>query len=500
MNIKEQLDAGKSQSAPPPPDWTPKNFGELAPPPPDWTAIVQPGNLGEGLFKLDHLLGSGYQQNWVPGQLGGMPLGQTEAPGQSHPYWEQEQPSRSQGWAPGYNIMQEQGASGKPQKKKGGQSNKGSASGGQSAGHHGGSQPWMAGGPHAQSPPLSAGPGWFPSPQYITPTSPPGLPAGMPVHQSVPDFLSGEQRGVPVYPAVSEFQKGTPSHFNRGGKGKDRQQFAPNGGGYRANNAMDSQPHVGSGGGSGAPGQVRVNSKESTGKKGGRGGQRNQASTQPSLPTQVGTPSLPSSGTTRKGPGVQAGGDMYKRGVFVLPGAGLQQAEIANAQEGGDAANASSSTGKTENQNRHLGGGGPKRTDYNKKYGAATLAAESEDAPVAITTMMLRNIPCRKSAEDVMSHINQNGFETLYDFFYLPQDIQYRANLGYAFINFLRPEDAEMFKEKMNGYRFGCSGSAKACQVVPAHIQGLMNNLAAFKRTEVMRSNRKPFFSGVITI
>ena len=28
--------------------------------------------------------------------------------------------------------------------------------------------------------------------------------------------------------------------------------------------------------------------------------------------------------------------------------------------------------------------------------------------------------------------------------------------------------------------------------MVPAHVQGAVNNLQAFKRTEVMRSNRKP--------
>merc|ERR1719238_1068844 len=104
--------------------------------------------------------------------------------------------------------------------------------------------------------------------------------------------------------------------------------------------------------------------------------------------------------------------------------------------------------------------------------------------------MMLKNIPCRKSQEEVMLHIDHKGLGSRYDFFYLPRDVKFSANLGYAFINFLTPEDASKFQAELKEYRFPGSGSSKACIVVPAHVQGLMNNLSAFKRTEVMRSSR----------
>lgn len=99
-----------------------------------------------------------------------------------------------------------------------------------------------------------------------------------------------------------------------------------------------------------------------------------------------------------------------------------------------------------------------------------------------------------------MSTIDFEGFQGRYDFFYLPRDVKFRANLGYAFVNFLTPEDASQFQTRMDGYRFVSSGSSKACQVVAAHVQGVMNNLLAFKRTEVMRSNRKPYFSSVMAL
>lgn len=135
-------------------------------------------------------------------------------------------------------------------------------------------------------------------------------------------------------------------------------------------------------------------------------------------------------------------------------------------------------------------GGGPKRTDYAKRSTTSVTQATSNP----ITTMMLRHIPCRKTQEEVMSHIDSKGFQGRYDFLYLPSDTRCGANLGYAFVNFLTPEDAERFKNEMDGYRFSGCGSAKACAVNPAHVQGLQQNLATFKRMEVMRSARKPFF------
>jgi len=172
----------------------------------------------------------------------------------------------------------------------------------------------------------------------------------------------------------------------------------------------------------------------------------------------------------------------------ILPPGGLIEGE---GWESGSTAN------KDQKKQVPLSGGGPKRTDYIKKFGtgAEEPAPAQPEGSVPITTMMLKNIPCRKNQEEVMAILNQEGFADRYDFFYLPRDVKFRANLGYAFINFVTPEDASQFQAKMNGYRFTNSGSTKACIAVAAHVQGLMNNLMAFKRTEVMRSSRKPYFS-----
>merc|ERR1719267_285001 len=91
--------------------------------------------------------------------------------------------------------------------------------------------------------------------------------------------------------------------------------------------------------------------------------------------------------------------------------------------------------------------------------------------------MMLKNIPCKRSEEEIMLHIDQLGYGGKYDFFHLPKNRQLSANLGYGFINFKAAEDAARFEIEMTGFRFSHS-SSKRCVVVPARVQGLSNILA----------------------
>lgn len=103
-----------------------------------------------------------------------------------------------------------------------------------------------------------------------------------------------------------------------------------------------------------------------------------------------------------------------------------------------------------------------------------------------ITTMMIRNIPCRCSKDCILQDINRMGFEGTYDFFYLPLDRRRKSNLGYAFINFRCAEAATHFQMMLSGYKFSTnsriSNSQKVCCVSPAAIQGFENNWRHFTR------------------
>lgn len=119
-------------------------------------------------------------------------------------------------------------------------------------------------------------------------------------------------------------------------------------------------------------------------------------------------------------------------------------------------------------------------------------------ADVPITTMMVRNIPCRVKQEEFMQAIDQLGFsQEKYDFFYLPLDRRRRTNLGYAFINFKDQDIAAQFRARMYQYRFvrTHSASVKTIVVVPATIQGFEASLEHFSETAVLKGEQRPFFS-----
>lgn len=96
-----------------------------------------------------------------------------------------------------------------------------------------------------------------------------------------------------------------------------------------------------------------------------------------------------------------------------------------------------------------------------------------------ITTLMLRNIPIMYTQDLLLEELLQvNRTPDCFDFFYLPWDLQNDCNVGYAFINFRSTALAEQFIRLFANYcweRFNAQRSF--AKVLPAHIQGLENNI-----------------------
>ncbi|CAE7188452.1 ML2 [Symbiodinium sp. CCMP2456] len=116
---------------------------------------------------------------------------------------------------------------------------------------------------------------------------------------------------------------------------------------------------------------------------------------------------------------------------------------------------------------------------------ALALSAKPPDKDQPISTIMLRNIPCRYTQGSLMQEVDQLGFEGCYDFFYLPMDMRNKNSVGYAFINFRDSKTAERFVEAMREHSFRRHASEKQPKASPAHLQGLRNNVLHFANRAV---------------
>jgi hypothetical protein len=101
------------------------------------------------------------------------------------------------------------------------------------------------------------------------------------------------------------------------------------------------------------------------------------------------------------------------------------------------------------------------------------------------TTIMLRNIPNLVDFEDLKLFLDATS-EGHYDFSYLRIDFSNNLNVGYAFVNFVRPEFITNFVERRVGQEWHMYGSLKKCEVSYATIQGIDCLLAKFRNSVVM--------------
>jgi RNA recognition motif-containing protein len=101
------------------------------------------------------------------------------------------------------------------------------------------------------------------------------------------------------------------------------------------------------------------------------------------------------------------------------------------------------------------------------------------------TTIMLRNIPNRTQFEDLKDFLDETSFGH-YDFSYLRIDFSNNQNVGYAFVNFVRPEYIVEFVAHRVGKPWGLFQSQKRCEVSYATIQGIDCLLAKFRNSVVM--------------
>eukprot|EP00930_Biecheleria_cincta_P062373 TRINITY_DN4784_c0_g4_i1.p1 TRINITY_DN4784_c0_g4~~TRINITY_DN4784_c0_g4_i1.p1 ORF type:complete len:371 (+),score=77.86 TRINITY_DN4784_c0_g4_i1:79-1113(+) len=88
-----------------------------------------------------------------------------------------------------------------------------------------------------------------------------------------------------------------------------------------------------------------------------------------------------------------------------------------------------------------------------------------------VSVMMMQNLPCRCTPEEIGSAVGELGFAHHVNYFHLPRKLPGGRNLGYAFIGLVTPELAQKFRDAFEGYTFTSRSSSKKVRLKPAHRQ-----------------------------
>lgn len=101
------------------------------------------------------------------------------------------------------------------------------------------------------------------------------------------------------------------------------------------------------------------------------------------------------------------------------------------------------------------------------------------------TTVMVKNIPNKMTAKDLIQYINEVCPRKI-DFLYLRMDFKNGCNVGYAFVNFIRVQDMLKFAKKRLGVKWNLFSSEKVLQMSYANYQGKEALVEKFKNSCIM--------------
>jgi RNA recognition motif-containing protein len=82
------------------------------------------------------------------------------------------------------------------------------------------------------------------------------------------------------------------------------------------------------------------------------------------------------------------------------------------------------------------------------------------------------------------------------NFLYLPQSRNRPGNLGYAFVNFVKPEVAVRVLTKFQGRKWANHPlSDKRAVVDYAALQGFRQNIRFYRRSKISKSQHRPYIT-----
>lgn len=127
-------------------------------------------------------------------------------------------------------------------------------------------------------------------------------------------------------------------------------------------------------------------------------------------------------------------------------------------------------------------------SDAKTSIGGQVQSCDSTSS-LAKTTIMLRNLPSMYTRPLVIEMLEDEDFAGCFDLVYVPMDFSGKCCLGYAFVNFLTPQDAIRCWDAFDGFLIGEVGQA-ACEVVWSDPhQGVDALIERYRNSPVMHES-----------
>ncbi|GAB4815073.1 hypothetical protein N2152v2_002119 [Parachlorella kessleri] len=106
------------------------------------------------------------------------------------------------------------------------------------------------------------------------------------------------------------------------------------------------------------------------------------------------------------------------------------------------------------------------------------------------TTLMIKNIP-NKYTQKMLLALIEERFRGMFDFFYLPIDFKNKCNVGYAFINMVKPEYIIPLVDEFHGKRWPKFNSEKICHIAYGRIQGKAALVQHFQNSSLLHEDKR---------
>eukprot|EP00930_Biecheleria_cincta_P091078 TRINITY_DN8058_c0_g1_i5.p1 TRINITY_DN8058_c0_g1~~TRINITY_DN8058_c0_g1_i5.p1 ORF type:complete len:221 (-),score=46.88 TRINITY_DN8058_c0_g1_i5:431-1093(-) len=96
---------------------------------------------------------------------------------------------------------------------------------------------------------------------------------------------------------------------------------------------------------------------------------------------------------------------------------------------------------------------------------------QDEDDWRDITIVMMQNLPCRCTPEEISAAVGEVGFGPYVNFVHLPRKSAGGRNCGYGFVGFVNAEITLKFRDVFEGCTLKSRTSSKQVRLKPAHRQ-----------------------------